>query len=82
AFSTAEDVRRGASDNARTVADLPNDLMSPLFQAVAEATEEAILNSLFRATTVRGHRGTADALPLDEALEVLRAHGALEEPGS
>ena len=36
-----------------TVEDLPNDRVSPLFVAVAEATEEAILNSLLAATTTR-----------------------------
>ena len=44
---------------------------------MAEATEEAILNSLFRATTVRGHRGTAEALPLAETVETLRTYGVL-----
>ncbi|WP_349256299.1 MULTISPECIES: P1 family peptidase [Rubrivirga] len=54
---------------------VPNSAMSPLFQAVAEATEEAVYNSLFRATTVAGHRGTVEALPLDRVLEVLDAYG-------
>jgi D-aminopeptidase len=67
------------------VSDLPdhaplgNSGMSPLFQAVIEATEEAIYNSLFLATTVRGHRGTAEALPLDETAEVLRRSGVIRE---
>jgi D-aminopeptidase len=74
AFSTAESVRRtperrGAVHSLET---LPNDRMSPLFLAVIEATEEAILNSLFRATTTEGHRGTVEALPLDRVLELLR----------
>lgn len=74
AFSTAESVRRDASANApRTVAELPNDAMSPLFQAVAEATEEAIYNSLFRATST----GRVEALPLERVMEVLRRHGAV-----
>jgi D-aminopeptidase len=78
AFSTAETVRRRPGTAVRTVADLPNDAMSPLFQAVAEATEEAILNSLFRATTVRGVGGnTVEALPIDGTLEILRKYGAL-----
>jgi D-aminopeptidase len=79
AFSTAAGVRRtaGAREPA-TVADLPNEATSGLFQAVAEATEEAILNSLFRATTTTGNGTTVDALPLDRTLEVLRRHGALE----
>jgi D-aminopeptidase len=62
-----------------TVADLPNDAVSPLFQAVAEATEEAIYNSLFKATTVRGRGITVEALPIDRALEVLRRYNALNQ---
>jgi D-aminopeptidase len=64
-----------ASETAR----LGNDAMSPLFQGVIEATEEAIYNSLFMATTVRGHRGTVEALPLDSTLTVLRRHGVVGE---
>ncbi|MFQ5570666.1 MAG: P1 family peptidase [Rhodothermales bacterium] len=56
---------------------VPNGRMSPLFQAVAEATEEAIYNSLFRATTVTGHRGTMEALPLDRTVDVLKKYGVL-----
>ncbi len=57
---------------------IPNDRMSPLFQGVIEATEEAIYNSLFMATTVSGHRGTVEALPLDATLEVLQRYGVLQ----
>jgi D-aminopeptidase len=77
AFSTAADVRREPSRGARTLADLPNDVMSPLFQAVAEATEEAIYNSLFRAITTQGSRSTVEALPLDRTMEILRRYNAL-----
>lgn len=78
AFSTHEAVRRRPGDAApRTVQQLPNDAMTPLFQAVAEATEEAIYNSLFRATTVSGHRGTAEALPLERTLQILKKYNAL-----
>jgi D-aminopeptidase len=56
---------------------LANDAMSPLFLAAIEATEEAIYNSLFLATSVRGAAGTVEALPLDETLAVLRRHGAV-----
>jgi len=77
AFSTAESVRRREGEAPRSVQDLPNDAMSPLFQAVAEATEEAIYNSLFKATTTEGHRGTVEALPLDRVMEVLRKYNAL-----
>lgn len=54
-----------------------NDRMSPLFQAVAEATEEAVYNSLFKATTVQGHRGTIEALPLEETMAVLKKYNVL-----
>jgi len=50
-------------------------VMSDLFEATVEATEEAALNSLFAATTVRGHRGTARALPIERVLEIMRSHG-------
>lgn len=80
AFSTARQVRRRAfATTAATVADLPNEGMSPLFQAVAEATEEAIYNSLFKATPVRGRQMAADALPIDRTLEVLRRYNALNQ---
>jgi D-aminopeptidase len=53
--------------------------MSPLFLAVVEATEEAIYNSLFRATTVTGRGGRrVEALPIDRMVEILRKYGALE----
>ena len=55
-----------------------NNNMSPLFQAVAEATEEAVYNSLFRATTVHGHHGSTEALPLDETLAILQKYNVLQ----
>jgi D-aminopeptidase len=64
-FSTAETVRRRASDDVRTITDLDNGRMSPLFQAVAEATEEAIYNSLLQAEDISGFKGTIRALPVD-----------------
>lgn len=77
AFSTAESVRRQPGREPLPVTVLPNDGASPLFQAVAEATEEAIYNSLFQATTVAGHNGTMQALPLDATLDVLRRYGVV-----
>ncbi len=50
-------------------------VLSDLFEATVEATEEAALNSVFAATTVQGHRGTARALPIDRVLEIMRDHG-------
>ncbi len=85
AFSTAAEVRvRPASQSERamprTVKTLTNDAMSPLFLAVVEATEEAIYNSLFKATTISGKGQTVEALPLDRTLEILRKHGLLSSP--
>ncbi len=79
AFSTAESVRRTGDrrGSLHQVELLPNDLMSPLFEAAVEATEEAILNSLFRATTVTGARGTIEAIPIDRVREVLSRYGVV-----
>jgi D-aminopeptidase len=65
----------------RTVPVLADDDLSPLFLAVVEATEEAVLNSLFAATTTRGFAGhVVEALPIDGVLEILRQHRALAAP--
>src|SRR6266571_84840 len=81
AFSTAADLRIRTATNSRNqktaAALLSNDAMSPLFLAVIEATEEAIYNSLFRATTTTGRGHTVEALPIDRTLEILRKHDAL-----
>ena len=78
AFSTAESVRRRAGESRHELQVLSNEAASPLFQAVADATEEAIYNSLFAATTTRGRDGTVvQALPVAETLEILRRYGVL-----
>lgn len=74
AFSTAQSVRRTESAPVRQVSDLDNEAMSPLFEAVAEATEEAVYNSLFMATTVESRSGRADAVPLDQVRAALKRH--------
>jgi D-aminopeptidase len=80
AFSTAEEVRRGPTEGPRQISDLPNDEMPGLFQASIEATEEAIYNSLLKAISVTGYRGrTADALPIEETVEVLRKYGVIRD---
>jgi D-aminopeptidase len=56
---------------------LANEAMSPLFEAAIEATEEAIYNSLFLATSVRGADRTVEALPIAATLDVLRRYGAV-----
>jgi D-aminopeptidase len=74
AFSTAEEVRRTAERRGKvwTFPEVPNDLMSPLFQAAIEVTEEAIYNSLCMAETMTGYRGmTVGQLPLDKLAELI-----------
>lgn len=81
AFSTAEQVRRRIAAPAqrgepevatpRSVSDLSNDDMSPLFEAVIESTEEAVYNSLFMATSVSSQGHTVDAIPLARVREIL-----------
>jgi D-aminopeptidase len=78
AFSTADAVRRRTGERTHAITELANDAMTPLFQAVAEATEEAIYNSLFQATTTTHGSTTIEALPLQRTLEVLREHGVLQ----
>ena len=75
AFSTAASVRRAWDAPRLATTELANEEMSALFQAVVEATEEAILNSLFMATTVSGNGRTVEAIPLDRVREVLRKYG-------
>ena len=85
AFSTAEQVRRRLTPGAardpnaapapRTVQELGNDDMSPLFQAVFEATEEAIYKSMFMATTVTSRGRTVPAIPLDSVRAILAKYG-------
>lgn len=72
AFSTHAAVRRAFDARRHAVEELANEEMSALFQAVVESTEEAIYNSLFRATTVRGNGRTVEAIPVDRVVEVLR----------
>ena len=81
AFSTAPELRiRNSARNPKSnVTLMSNEAMSPLFLAVIEATEEAIYNSLFRATTTTGKGHTVEALPIDRTLEILRRHGALKQ---
>jgi D-aminopeptidase len=77
AFSTHPSVRREPGEAAPAPREVGNDDMSALFQAVVESTEEAIYNSLLKATDVTGMGRTADALPIDETLEVLRRYGVV-----
>ena len=87
AFSTAEAVRRTPERRGTTTAypEIGNDQVSPLFAAVIEATEEAIYNSLFMATTVRsvdpatGRPVVVEAIDLDAVRRSLEAHRLVPE---
>ena len=82
AFSNRRTVGQSDGGTGRTPSDSPSvrpsdDSLSPLFQAVIEATEEAIYNSMLRAVSVQGYRGTIAALPIDSTRAVLRRYGAI-----
>ena len=80
AFSTADSIRipHHAVQPLQTVGLLNNDAVSPLFMAAIEATEEAIINSLLTATTTTGFNGhTAEALPIDKLLPILKKYNRL-----
>ena len=74
AFSTNLDVRRTAQRRSQPspIVDLPNDQMSPLFEAAVEAAEEAAINSLFAATPMDGNGRHIDALPVDEVVKLYK----------
>jgi D-aminopeptidase len=73
AFSTSPDVRsRFGEVEPRAHRTLPTDAVSPLFEAALEATEEAVYNSLFQATTVSSRFGSAEAIPIDKLRALLK----------
>ena len=79
AFSTDPRVRRPRESDVPVVTpSLVNASMSPLFAAAAEATEEAIYNAIFGATTVTSARGTLKAIPVEDLERILRKYSALE----
>jgi len=80
AFSTAAQVRIRSEEKAspRHIEVLTNDSMSPLFLAVIEASEEAVYNSLLRATTITGRGHTVEALPIDRTTAILKKYGAIK----
>lgn len=85
AFSTARGVRVPHPSKSndpykpRRVEVLGNEAMSPLFLAVIEATEEAICNSLFRATTTTSRGHTVEALPMEETIKILEKYGRIKK---
>ena len=75
AFSTHAEVRRAFDARRHTPQELANEETSALFAAVVESVEEAIYNSLFKATSVTGNGRTVEALPLDKTREILARYG-------
>jgi D-aminopeptidase len=83
AFSTDENLRQSfiSGDAVEKVAVLRDDRLSPLFQAVREATEEAVVNSLLKATTTTGRDGhKVDAIDPSDVVRVCRKFGVLPAP--
>ena len=77
AFSTAAHTKETATGSREQVT---GDALSPLFEMALEATEEAVYNSLLRATTVRSRVGTAEAIPVDRVREILAKYGVAKKP--
>jgi D-aminopeptidase len=78
AFSTHSSVRNPRTSQTPVANEvLVNASMSPLFAATAEATEEAIYNAIFKATTVTSARGKLEAVPMIQLMEILKQHQAL-----
>lgn len=75
AFSTAPSVRRNPEAVLVSVQELGNDAMSAAFQAVTEATEEALYNALLMATPVQSRAGRVAPLPVDSVRMLLQARG-------
>ena len=76
AFSTSPETRaRYEATEARPRATLPTDAVSGLFEAVLEATEEAVYNSLLQARTTSGNGATVEALPIDRLRDLLKKYG-------
>lgn len=80
AFSTAAELRVAyqSDDPLQRMEVLRNEAMSPLFMAAIEATEEAIINSLFAAETVRTHQREIQKLPVDRVLELMKKYQRLK----
>ena len=75
AFSTAKEVRRAFDATRHSTTELANEEMSAIFQAVVEATEESVYNSMIAAKTTTGNGRTIEALPLDKVREILARYG-------
>ncbi len=70
--------KANSSDGLTTTREeMKNRHMNGLFMATVEATEEAIINSLFMAETVSSRYGTMEALPVDKTMQILKKYKAL-----
>jgi len=81
AFSSHPQLRipHASKEKTQTVTLLGNEEMSPLFMAVIEATEEAIINALFKAETMEGKdQRVIQALPLDKVIPILKKYNAIK----
>jgi D-aminopeptidase len=80
AFSTAPQVQVRSQEKSLSqhIEVLTNDAVSPLFLGVIEATEEAVYDSLLRATTITGRGHTVEALPIEKTTEILKKYGAIK----
>jgi D-aminopeptidase len=79
AFSTDSGLRvpHSTSERTQTITLLTNDALSPLFMAAIEATEEAIINSLFVATSTESKYGKVEALPVDKVIEIMKKYNRI-----
>ena len=78
AFSTGNTIPHYPKEHTFTMTHLADTHLNPLLTATADATEEAILNSLLRATTVSGFRGrTVEAIDVDRLIEICKRHGVI-----
>jgi len=75
AFSTHPSLRVGAATTPQPRTILPTDAVSGLFEATLDATEEAVYNSLLKATTTTGNGRTIQAIPIDRLRDVLKKYG-------
>jgi D-aminopeptidase len=81
AFSTDSSLRvdHSSKEKEQSLRILTNDAVSPVFMAAIEATEEAIINSLFAAKTTKGFGGhTAEALPKDKVINILKKYNRIQ----
>lgn len=82
AFSTATSLRvpYDSKETILSTTVLNNDNTSPIFMAAIEATEEAIINSLFAATTVTGISGNkAESLPIEKVIKILKKYNYIQK---